>query len=338
VKEVAPKQFPQDADAVLATLLELFKNQKQHKVCEILENSRATIEETGYDDWDGGRCLFTLYLDLPIKLFARVESDVPKMEKLIAAKFEKVVPGTGGLWLRFVNIKPAMVHQTNTLLSKIAPAEIEHLWKPGLLRLFLSHIAADKVAVSKLKVALILLGVDCFVAHEDIEPNQIWLTEIELALKSMHALAALITKGFHESKWTDQEVGFALGRGVLVIPVRVSLDPYGFIGKQQGLPGKLENPHKLASDITDVLLKYKTTGDKMREALILGFENAKSYDAAIAISKKLDSLEYISPDQLRRIEIASKENAIVKKSFYVPERIQGIVNRFKPPEVEEPIF
>ena len=87
VKEVAPKQFPQDADAVLATLLELFKNQKQHKVCEILENSRATIEETGYDDWDGGRCLFTLYLDLPIKLFARVESDVPKMEKRVCSTF-----------------------------------------------------------------------------------------------------------------------------------------------------------------------------------------------------------------------------------------------------------
>ena len=32
----------------------------------------------------------------------------------------------------------------------------------------------------------------------------------------MHVLVALLTPDFHESKWTDQEVGFAIGKGVLV--------------------------------------------------------------------------------------------------------------------------
>ncbi|MGA2542721.1 MAG: toll/interleukin-1 receptor domain-containing protein [Verrucomicrobiota bacterium] len=335
MREETPMQFPQSDDAVVTTLLELFRNQGNRMACEILENAKARIEETDYDQWDGGQYLFTLFLDLPIKLFARIESDVPKMEKLIAGKLEKVLPTSGNRWLRYVAIKPVMEEPPKTVAPKIAPVDVEHLWKPGMLRLFLSHISAEKAGVSKLKSALLKWGVDSFVAHMDIEPNHEWQKEIELALRSMHALVALLTPTFHESKWSDQEVGFALGKGTLVIPVRLGLDPYGFIGKQQGLPGKLDDPEDLASGIVDLLLKDRTTADMMREALIFGFEMAKSFNASIAISKKMQGLKYISTDQLRRIEAACKENAIVKKSWNVPERIQSIVNRFKPPEADE---
>jgi hypothetical protein len=47
-------------------------------------------------------------------------------------------------------------------------------------------------------------GVSAFVAHENIEPTK-WQDEIEKALLSMNALAAILMPGFHESKWTDQE-------------------------------------------------------------------------------------------------------------------------------------
>ncbi len=53
-----------------------------------------------------------------------------------------------------------------------------------------------------------------FVAYETIDPGELWQREIEAALRSMHAMAALITPDFHDSKWTDQEVGWALGSGV----------------------------------------------------------------------------------------------------------------------------
>ena len=54
----------------------------------------------------------------------------------------------------------------------------------------------------------------------------------------MDALAAILTPGFNESKWTDQEVGVAVGRGSLIIPIRKGMNPYGFIGKYQGMQGK----------------------------------------------------------------------------------------------------
>ena len=43
--------------------------------------------------------------------------------------------------------------------------------------------------------------------------------------------------GFPKSRWTDQEVGWALGRDVHVLPVRRGIDPYGFLGEVQGIQG-----------------------------------------------------------------------------------------------------
>jgi len=331
-------KFPKSADAVVATLTELFRLQKNQAASEVLDNAKARIEETGYDGLDGGQYYFTLFLDLPLNLFARIEAEVSRLEKLIAKKLPAVLRNTGNTWLSQVAISPVLAEPKKSAAPKVAPVDVEHLWKPGMLRLFLSHISAEKAGVSKLKAELLKWGVDSFVAHEDIEPNKLWQTEIELALNSMHALAALLTPGFHESKWTDQEVGLALGKETSVIAIRLGLDPYGFIGKQQGLSGKLDMPESLASNIVDLLLKQGTTADTMREALIAGLEKARSFNASIAISKKLEGLKYISADQLRRMEAACESNSIVKKSWNVPERIQQIVQRFKPPTSDDSPF
>src|SRR5262245_39848414 len=63
------------------------------------------------------------------------------------------------------------------------------------------------------------------------------------ALRSAEALVALITTGFNGSKWTDQEVGFVMGRGKLVVSVRLdNTAPYGFIGRGQAINGRARPP------------------------------------------------------------------------------------------------
>ncbi|HTV40480.1 MAG TPA: toll/interleukin-1 receptor domain-containing protein [Candidatus Sulfotelmatobacter sp.] len=330
-----PQEFHLSTETVVATLLELFRAQGNRIACDVLENAKARIEETGYDNWDGGTFMFTLFLELPMKVFAHVESDVQKMEKLIAGKFAKVLPADGNQWLQEVAIRPVLEDPAKTLTPKVTPADVEHLWTPGMLRLFLSHVSKHKVAVSKLKRELRKYGVSSFVAHEDIEPSLEWQSEIELALRSMHALVALLTPEFHESKWTDQEVGIALGKGTLVIAVTLGLDPYGFIGKVQGLPGSLDDPASLASSIVDLLLKHKGTIDKMQEALIVGLEKASSFDAAKVVTKKISGLRHISTAQLDRMQAAVKSNGQVSGCYGAPERIQQIVQRFKPPVAKD---
>src|SRR5439155_10900732 len=106
-------------------------------------------------------------------------------------------------------------------------------------RLFLSHVSEHKLLAGKLKDELLLRGISAFVAHEDIAPSLVWQNEIELALRSMHALAALLTPDFHASNWTDQEVGFALGKGILVQCIKRSVSRRNPLGRVT--PGPLES-------------------------------------------------------------------------------------------------
>lgn len=80
----------------------------------------------------------------------------------------------------------------------------------------------------------------------------------------MDALAAILMPGFKESSWTDQEVGFAVGRGVLIIPIIRGLDPYGFISKYQGLHAE----GKLVADVADNIFKILTASPKTREKML----------------------------------------------------------------------
>ncbi len=210
----------------------------------------------------------------------------------------------------------------NTQLNE---KEANYSWETGYLRLFLSHIAEQKEACVLLKDELHDYGISAFVAHEDIKPNAEWRNEILNALKSMHAMAALLTPGFHESNWTDQEIGFALGRGILIIPVRLGLNPYGFVGILQGLKGNLKYPSKLADQLIDVLLKQKSTTSRMRRSLVVGFEKSCSFATSIKLSRKIIGISDFSKKQFKRLEAACTDNRQVEKAFGVPDRIISFV-------------
>lgn len=143
--------------------------------------------------------------------------------------------------------------------SNVAEEVEVGFWKPGHFRLFLSHLASFKVPTSHLQTALRKFAISSFVAHEDIEPTKEWQNEIEAGLKTMDALAAILMPGFQESKWCDQEVGVAVGRDVLIIPIRKGLDPYGFIGKYQGIQANGKKIGEVAQAIFDTLVKSPKT-------------------------------------------------------------------------------
>jgi hypothetical protein len=129
-------------------------------------------------------------------------------------------------------------------------------WKPDHFRLFLTHVSTQKSVAHNLKESLEPYYVSCFVAHDDIEPTREWQDEIEEALRAMDALAALLSPDFHTSSWTDQEVGFAVGSGRLVIPLRFGLDPYGFIAKYQGYQITQVPYSTIAQDLLKILARH----------------------------------------------------------------------------------
>jgi hypothetical protein len=143
-------------------------------------------------------------------------------------------------------------------------------------RLFISHISADKLIATRLKDALAAHHIAGFVAHEDIHPTLAWQDEIERGLRTMDAMVAVHTKGFSASFWTQQEIGFALGRGVKVISFKYGEDPTGFIGKHQALPRLGRSAEEIAAEIDRLLAADPRTAERLKEAKPLKSFAAKS--------------------------------------------------------------
>jgi hypothetical protein len=313
-----------------------YRHQGMFEIVEVLESSSARFELTDCDNWNGGTYTYALMLDIPVPVFASVESKLQDIEKGICSKLATICRDLSNDHIGSVTITPLTTKSTSIGPGpKPADVEVRHIWKEGFFRLFLSHVSAHKVAAAKLKLELQVRGISAFVAHEDIAPSLEWQNEIELALRSMHALAALLTPDFHPSNWTDQEVGFALGKGVIVVPVRLGRDPYGFIGKVQGLSGSLEQPGRVASLLSDTLLSHPSTHRHMRKGLASAFAAAESYINAISLSKVISTVKDFAEDEKALIQSACKENDQVFTPTGVVSRVCSAIGVPEPNKVSE---
>lgn len=316
--------YPKAVADVVATLTDICRHQKRLELVEFLEHSHAHFEEIEYDNWNGGTTTWALRLEMPVVFFASVQPRLSEIEKELGERLaflDRLYPNDP---LGEVTITPlTSAEMALGQRMAVSDADVRRLWRDDYFRLFLSHLSQQKVQVSDLKTALLEMGISAFVAHEDIEPSLEWQNEISLAMRSMHALAALITADFHASNWTDQEVGWALGRGVPVIAVRLGADPYGFIGKIQALPGTLTDPASLAGNITQALLRSTQAHGHMRRALVEAFENANTYAVAERIRDLVVTVADFSEEEKERLRNACTSNNQVSGSWGVKDAIHG---------------
>ena len=200
---------------------------------------------------------------------------------LYLAAFGIIPPASGtGTNSKWVYSKAALQSTPLEIIAKIAEdLDIGSLaqvsiqanpptgWKSTSdFRLFVSHISKDKHHAMRLRECLKHFAISGFVAHEDIDPTLEWQGEIERALFAMDALVCIHTPGFSGSYWTQQEIGFALGRGVKVISFKMGEDPKGFISKRQALSRQGRSAEQIASELNGLLLGDPLTSGKLTEA------------------------------------------------------------------------
>jgi hypothetical protein len=190
----------------------------------------------------------------------------------------------------------------------VTSATAERIWSGHGYRVFLSHKAEVKKKATELKERLAPFGISSFVAHTDIHPTKEWQGEIENALASMDAFVALLTKRFHESDWTDQEVGYALGRGVPLIAAKLERDPYGFIGRFQALSCTWD-------DAPLQLVRLLIKQPRMLDCYISALPNCRSFEEGNALSQLLPDIEELPIKQAERLMAASNKNRRLRESF-----------------------
>lgn len=210
---------------------------------KILQESKRELEENVYhDNWDGGIDYHTLKLCVSLTLFKEVKDRLNEIEGKICQTIQQLSRDLAHEGLSSVTILPEMPNiQEKSLINEQIPntaeknVAMEEDKNKKTIAVFISHLAKYKNEATALKQMLGCFGISAFVAHEDITPTAEWQVEIEKALRECRCLVALLKDGFHESPWTDQEIGFAYARNIKIIPVIQGVNPYGFIGKIQGL-------------------------------------------------------------------------------------------------------
>ena len=316
-KEAGNFELPRTIDRHLATLSKVYAQEGKRQLQEIIVNAQTRIhEEWSRDNWNGGTYGHALYLVLPEPLFlssvklkddiqTQIKEDLNKIHNVQSEFIEEV----------FIEMEIGEDHEwrkdSGLLLAgkrAVSADATKRIWGDEAFRVFLSHKVNVKKETAELKARLRLFGVSCFVAHEDINPTTAWQDEIENALASMDGLVALMTANFHDSDWTDQEVGYAFARGVPIIAVRLGKDPYGFIGKFQGLSSSWSTA---AEDIIKILIK----NERMFSSYIRALRNCPNWDSGNTLAKALPGIERLTTSQVDEMVAAYNETSELQGSF-----------------------
>lgn len=192
-------------------------------------------------------------------------------------------------------------------------------WRLGYYKLFISHLTDNKISATYLKKNLIKYGIDCFIAHEDIEPSKLWLTEIEKALSTMNCLCAIITPDFYKSKWCDQEIGIAIGRSTPVLSIKKGADPHGFISKYQAIPAR-DTADLVAADVFHTLCIMSSANKEYFNVIGRLFLNAKSTDEALQWIELINSIENtILENVVKEINSKYRDNNILNNKKIIIE-------------------
>ena len=103
----------------------------------------------------------------------------------------------------------------------------------------------------------------------------------------------------------------AVGRDVLIIPVRKNLDPYGFIGKYQAIQAKGKTIREVAEAIFTTLVHSPKTRQKMLRALAVSISQVTDVDDASSKLEILKSVENIPEEVLIQLREQVKENKVL---------------------------
>lgn len=321
-------RYPHSPEDVVETLADLYRHQGDKVMLSLLESTEAAIAFEEYDNWNGGQYYYSLQLRIPRKQFAQIESRIEPLQKALQVKLGTVFKGTDPYFLTSVVITPLIKSSGGALQTAGVSDAIERVWGEDGFRLFLSHVSKHKKRVGELKAALNAYGVRAFVAHEDIQPTQDWQSEIETALRTMHAMAAILTPEFKDSEWTDQEVGYALGRGIKIVAVKTGRLPYGLLARQQAVAADIEKIPAMATAIVTILVKNPATQSRMRDALAEALVSSCCWADSKLIVDQLESIGSITASNADRIRLALKENSQVSKAFGVPGRLEALLKPY----------
>lgn len=195
---------------------------------------------------------------------------------------------------------------------------------------FLSYHTNDKEIALKIKEKLGELGIQVFLAPDDIDGGDKFLTVMYEKIKTCQIFFVLLSKDFTTSQYSDQEVGIALGREKPIIPICIDETiPYGFLREYHCVCSNGQSVEQKIAELSDLVMKYTDTGREYIDLLINNLENADSFMDAFRWANKLSEYSKFNQEQILRIANARISNSQIHNSFMACPVVDGIIERQK---------
>ncbi len=200
-------------------------------------------------------------------------------------------------------------------------------WPDDLVRVFLSHSALHKRYAADVAEHLPRFGAHGFVAHETMTITLPWQSQIEHALTTADVLVALVHPEVNDSPWCQQEIGWAYGRGIPVLCIRIGADPKGFPGSLQWPSGYEQEPGKVASVIGGWLNMQSSLSDRVASGLIKALADAGSFYEARDAARALDAVGTLTAEQWEAVDHVVRTNDQVGTSIWAHEALTPLYAR-----------
>lgn len=301
-------EIPDKMSKYLKRLIGEYNRNNMRDIATVLEKSKHQIKTaTAYNNWNEGSDGHDLILLVPEDYMHLIPLDD---QNEIASKIARDLNrASSSITTEYIDSVHFEYLEEEDFEHQVDAKTIARLWKPNLIKLFISHRDTHKKQAHILADALETYGISSFVAHDSIEPNEDWQNEIEKALGSMDVLLAYITDDFFDSAWTNQEIGYALARKAPVISLRTEeCDPIGFIRNRQAIVSPYNDTQQTALEIWRAISKRFEDNPILKNSTIKRFANARSFQQASSIFTILKSFSNYTAEDIEQITNAYNQN------------------------------
>ena len=106
----------QDFKTLVYTVIEIAKASNHDIIVDLLTNGQITIEQTDYDNWNGGTYIYTVLIVVDVKIFILVKDQISSIESQINYYFSLATPHLRGESISRITLIP----QAN-IITVVAP-------------------------------------------------------------------------------------------------------------------------------------------------------------------------------------------------------------------------
>lgn len=311
-----------------------YANGGEAVLAEVLDHARVEVQEgVDYDNWNGGIHGHNVLLHLPAEILGKVP--LQKQDAITNRLRDDLKLASSSVENEYINSvflemdEEGVDSNTGSSARRATQETQSKYWKPNTLRAFISHRDTNKVYAHSMASILEGYGVSSFVAHDAIEPDKEWLLEILKALQTMDFMVALLSDDFYDSPWTNQEVGYALGKAVPVIVVKIgAIDPRGFMSPRQAIKSSPKQLFTTGPADFDFMQRHFGNSGRIRSALLESFCDSGSFNDATQRFEVLSKLSSYTKANAERIIKAFEENTQIGNCWFLKreDRLTGFLS------------